>query len=64
MCIEYDGRQHFIPIKMFGGDKALERTKKHDYIKSKYCTDNNIQLIRIHYEDYDNIGNILNNYIK
>jgi len=64
MCIEYDGRQHFIPIKRFGGDKALERTKKHDDIKSKYCTDNNIQLIRIHYEDYDNIGNILNNYIK
>jgi len=51
MCIEYDGMQHFKPIQFFGGEKALKLTKDHDKIKSKYCKDNNIKLLRIKYNE-------------
>jgi len=49
--IEYDGIQHFKPINYFGGKKAFIELKKRDKIKSKYCHDNNIKLIRISYID-------------
>ena len=41
---------------------ALEKfnlIKKHDNIKTQYCKDNNIKLIRIPYWDYKNIEKIL-----
>ena len=49
--IEYDGRQHFMEIK---GLKKFnyEMTKKHDSIKSQWCKDNNIPLIRIPYTHF------------
>lgn len=49
ICIEHDGRQHFEAIDYFGGEKALELTKINDRIKSDYCSNNNIELIRIAY---------------
>lgn len=60
LCIEYDGEQHFYPIKRFGGKNAFRETKKRDKIKTEYCFNNNIQLIRISYKE--NINQILNNY--
>ena len=35
-CIEFDGIQHFKPIKQFGGIEAFEATKINDKIKSDY----------------------------
>lgn len=49
ICIEYDGQQHFKPIDLFGGEKAFERYKVNDMIKTQYCIEHNIQLIRISY---------------
>jgi hypothetical protein len=63
ICIEYDGEQHFKPIKYWGGTKTLKRIKMLDNIKTKYCLTNNILLIRINYTEYYNILNILNKYI-
>ena len=60
ICIEYDGEQHFKPIKYFGGQKAFQSQQQKDEIKNKYCQDNKIKLIRISYMDYDNIEKILN----
>ena len=59
MCIEFDGQQHFKSMKFFGGDDALEMSKLKDNIKTKYCLDNNIKLIRIPYWDMKNIETIL-----
>lgn len=59
ICIEFDGIQHFEPVKKFGGMEAYEKTKKHDNIKTQYCLNNNIELIRIGYLDSGNIKNIL-----
>ena len=57
--IEYDGQQHFEPVKKFGGQEAFERTQYRDNIKNKYCLENGINLIRIPYWDYKNIEKIL-----
>ena len=62
ICIEYDGKHHFIPINNFGGIKEFSLIKEKDEIKNKYCRDNNINLIRIKYDE--DIMNKLNNLIK
>jgi Zn finger protein HypA/HybF involved in hydrogenase expression len=51
MCIEYDGLQHFEPIDFFGGKKAFEEYKIKDQIKTTFCQENNIKLLRINYSN-------------
>lgn len=64
VCIEIDGEDHFMPINRGGwNDTELnlifkDRQKK-DTIKTKYCVDNNIPLIRIPYWDFDDLEYIL-----
>ena len=48
-CIELDGIQHRSPVKRFGGDKKFEIQMEIDKIKTNFCKDNNINLIRIEY---------------
>jgi hypothetical protein len=50
-CIEFDGKQHFEPIKYFGGEKEFKKLQKRDQIKNEYCKNNNIHLIRIKYNE-------------
>jgi serine protease inhibitor ecotin len=57
-CIEYDGEQHYKPIKLFGGLDNLKKIKKNDLIKTNYCFNYNIGLIRIRYDE--NLINKLN----
>ena len=59
ICIEYDGIQHFESIELFRGEHALEQTKFRDDIKTRFCKDNNILLIRIPYWEFNNIEDIL-----
>lgn len=61
VCIEYDGKQHFQSVDFFGGENGLQIRQLHDSIKTKYCQDNNIQLLRIPY--FKNIEEELNNFI-
>ena len=49
--IEYDGKQHFDVNSIFD----YEYTHKHDLIKSQWCKNNHIPLIRIPYTYFDNI---------
>lgn len=51
MCIEYDGEQHFIPVESWGGKDEFKLRQKKDKIKNKYCSDNNIRLERIKYDE-------------
>jgi hypothetical protein len=62
--VEFDGRQHFEPIDEFGGMEFLDRVKKEDVIKENYCEDNFINLIRIKYDQFDDIYQILYNNLK
>lgn len=67
-CIEYDGQQHFKVVDFFGGKEGFERRKHNDNIKTKYCEDKNISLLRLPYylsrdeikTKIENITNILN----
>lgn len=64
ILIEYDGKQHFVPIDFFGGEQSFYITKTRDKIKDEYCLQNNYQLIRIPYtETDDEIEKILNDII-
>ena len=60
ILIEYDGQQHFRPIKYFGGEEAFLKTRQNDKIKTSFAKSNNINLIRISYKEFDNIENVLN----
>ncbi len=58
--IEYDGIQHFEPVKIFGGVKKFEILKKCDEIKNNYCKYKGIKLLRINYKE--NINDKLNSF--
>ena len=62
MCIEYDGEQHSKPIKFFGGYKKKKKRKELDDIKTEYCKNNNINLLRINYDE--DIISKLDEYFK
>jgi hypothetical protein len=56
ICIEFDGAQHYEPTYGFHN---LTKVIKHDNIKTQYCFNNKIKLIRIPYWDKNNISDIL-----
>lgn len=64
MCIEFDGEQHYRPVEYFGGNDAFSVLKMHDEIKDEYCKNHGIKLVRISYEDFDNIENILSRILN
>ena len=67
ICIEYDGKQHFEPQDFSGhgnSESEFKETQLRDSIKTQYCKDNNIKLIRIPYWDFDNIETILRKELK
>lgn len=61
ICIEYDGEQHFKAVDHFGGEEGLKTRQLHDQIKTDYCKNNNISLLRIKYNE--NIEEKLNSFI-
>jgi AMMECR1 domain-containing protein len=62
--IEFDGIQHYEPVEHFGGVESFERLKINDKIKSDYCEENYIDLIRIRYDQIDRIFEILGDILK
>ena len=44
LAIEYNGEQHYKPKSHWGGEEALEKQKKRDAIKYKYCLTKGINL--------------------
>lgn len=62
LCIEYDGIQHFKPIEFWGGHNGFVRTQINDSIKTQYCIDNKINLLRIRYDE-DHVS-VLKEYFK
>lgn len=56
-CIEFDGEQHFKETSMCRN--TLKERQEIDNIKNNYCSNKNIRLIRISYQDINNIEMIL-----
>lgn len=67
-AIEFDGEQHFVPIRFNDSKKSQEEQfltiRAHDQIKNEYCEKHNIPLIRIPYYEFDNIRDILITKLK
>ena len=63
ICIEYDGEQHY-QVGFGKGEEGLADRKRKDKIKTNYCVNNNINLLRIPYWDFENIEEIINQKIK
>lgn len=51
ICIEYDGEQHSKIKSIWGGADGYRILKMHDQIKTNYCFENNIELIRIDHDE-------------
>lgn len=49
ICIEYDGEQHFKKTMYFGSERKFKDVKTKDKIKTEFCINNKINLIRIGY---------------
>jgi hypothetical protein len=62
--IEYNGEQHYIKVRKFGGKKAFASQQKRDQIKIEFCSKNNIDLIIIPHWDCEKIEDILTERLK
>ena len=56
IAIEYDGQQHFASYQYFGGNKVFKENVERDNVKTNYCFNNGIYLLRIPYI-YDAVAN-------
>ena len=69
-CIEYDGQQHFMPVRFCksitesDSIATYKNQQKKDSLKTNYCKNNGIKLIRIPYTDFDNVENILDKHFS
>jgi very-short-patch-repair endonuclease len=63
ICIEFDGVQHYAKddLESYFYDETI---KIRDDIKTEYCKNNNIKLIRIKYHSIKNIDSILSKILK
>lgn len=48
--IEFDGKQHFEPVDIFGGDEGFLCTRLNDEIKNKFAAETNRPMLRIKYD--------------
>lgn len=63
LCIEYDGEQHY-HMRFDRTLLDLTHQKYIDNIKTQYCIDNNIKLIRIPYWKFNEIEKIIIDELK
>lgn len=54
--VEYDGPQHTICDRWYGGKESFERLQLSDHAKNVYCEKNNIKLIRISYKQFKTLS--------
>ena len=51
--IEYQGKQHFIPVNYFGGEEAFKKQLKNDLYKIELCKKHGIKLLHFTFEAND-----------
>lgn len=61
---EYDGELHYKKARWSQSEETLSGTQKRDKIKSDFCLNKNIPLIRIPYWEFENIETILQTEFK
>lgn len=67
ICIEYDGEYHYEPWRLYfdkkNANKKFIEMQFRDKIKTEYCKNNKILLLRIPYFELKNVNNIIFNYL-
>jgi len=59
ILLEFNGIQHYEPVKHYGGEEQLKKQQLHDKIKKSYADSNGYNLIVISYKQEKNIEKIL-----
>lgn len=59
LLIEFDGEQHFMAVKHWGGVEGLQKRILYDSIKDEWCLTNDKFLLRISYRDINHIEDII-----
>lgn len=54
--VEFNGIQHYQPVKRFGGAKGLYRQQYNDNLKKQYCIKNHLKLVTIPYFDENKLS--------
>lgn len=49
VAIEYQGKQHFEPVEIFGGAESFEKQKHRDEMKARLSAEHGVKLIYINY---------------
>jgi hypothetical protein len=62
--IEYQGEQHFLSVKQWGGEDGLQDRKKKDEIKRQYCEDRGYPLLLISHSQFDSIEERIVNFVN
>ena len=62
--IEFNGEQHYRPIKFFGGEQVFYKQYERDNALRQYCKEHKIKLIEIPYTQFNNIKEILAKGLK
>jgi len=60
LCCEFDGKQHEKYNAFFHGSKKnfLEQQKR-DFMKEEWCEINNIRLVRVNDENFEELGSLI-----
>lgn len=64
LFIEFDGEQHFRPVEVFGGAEAFRERKKADFDKNKYAKKHKIPLLRIRYDQMEQIPDLIDSFLE
>ena len=51
LAIEYQGLQHYQPVKYFGVEDGFNKTRERDALKTNLCTANDITLVTFRYDE-------------
>lgn len=53
--IEFDGYQHAAPVKIWGGEETFAHQQERDKIKTEWCMDIGVPLVRIPHNEYGDL---------
>lgn len=51
LALEYQGQQHYHPIRAWGGLPALRKTQERDARKADLCREQGVTLVRVEYTE-------------
>lgn len=64
ILIEFNGIQHYEPVKFFGGAPSFENQQARDKVKSDWCVSNDVPLLVIPYTDIDRIPELVEAFVN